>query len=567
MKMQADVEELVGERRDSDSDSFGGLDGADLTDHAGQVKKTAKSTKPGVLGGGAPMQRRMSMRNTETVEDYVMQAMPKAGTEEFDMAAEIELKRLFAEIRTLKDTTFRLKLLQEQQENTLSTHARYLEGQLQETLSNYEERLSALELTVQKLKQAQKQNFQRMQEISEAANLSGTLAKDTLENAEQDLLAAIYDLNGAKSRAKVARKEDEETAAATVKEAETAVDERTMAYLRIKSQQKFDSKAEPKLPMVQIKKLQEHLEENIREGIADKTAAVWSWRTMFSTDKNTRALNSVRTLSKNAAFSMSKDRKKAELEVNAEILELMMLASYALSDFGKIFAVTTKASSDAEADSEDDNSVDMSHSTTAKMVETPTRKMRAATVVLSDFSATKQKSASKSVTREENVDMVDQDAVEKNAISQAVVDVIRKRLANIQTKAGGLLGTQNPSMQFWGKVLMTLAIAIAVTLAAAALMSTLGVATPAFLVPYFAAVKASAIVSTVLNFVAAKLTLDLNAAAVVSAAVTAGAFGVFGKGLHMAGGPNNFKRSLDKAAQDMEAALADTETAKYKPGM
>ena len=65
-------------------------------------------------------------------------------------------------------------------------------------------------------------------------------------------------------------------------------------------------------------------------------------------------------------------------------------------------------------------------------------------------------------------------------------------------------------------------------------------------------------VSTVLNFVAAKLTLDLNTAAAVTAVATAGAFGVFGKAVHYSGAPTQLKRDLDRAAQDLEAALAET---------
>ena len=114
---------------------------------------------------------------------------------------------------------------------------------------------------------------------------------------------------------------------------------------------------------------------------------------------------------------------------------------------------------------------------------------------------------------------------------------------------------------------MALALAIAVTLAAVTLMSALGFASPAFLVPYLTAIQANAVVSTVLNFVAAKLTLDLNAAAAVTVAASAGLLGMFGKGLHMRGAPTSLKRDLDNAAQDMEAALKETEAARTTLGM
>ena len=142
------------------------------------------------------------------------------------------------------------------------------------------------------------------------------------------------------------------------------------------------------------------------------------------------------------------------------------------------------------------------------------------------------------------------------------MDVIRYDLAEIQKEAGGLIGSSNPNRQFWGRVLMVLALAIAAMVAAVALMSMLGFATPAFLVPYFAAIQASSMVSTVLNFVAAKLTLDLNTAAAVTAVATAGTLGMFGKAVHYSGAPTQLKRDLDRAAQDLEAALSETDAAK-----
>ena len=138
---------------------------------------------------------------------------------------------------------------------------------------------------------------------------------------------------------------------------------------------------------------------------------------------------------------------------------------------------------------------------------------------------------------------------------------MRHDLAEIQKQAGGLIGSPNPNRQFWGRVLMVLALAIATTVAAVAVMTMLGVATPAFLVPYLAAIQASSMISTVLNFVAAKLTLDLNTAAAVTAVATAGAFGVFGKAVHSSGAPTQLKRDLDRAAQDLEAALKETPAA------
>ncbi len=137
------------------------------------------------------------------------------------------------------------------------------------------------------------------------------------------------------------------------------------------------------------------------------------------------------------------------------------------------------------------------------------------------------------------------------------LDELAMRAAGLLREAGGLIGSPNRIRQFCGSVLMVLALAIATTVAAVAVMSMLGVATPAFLVPYLAAIQASSMVSTVLNFVAAKLTLDLNTAAAVTAMATAGTLGLFGKAVHDSGAPAQLNCEFYSVAQDLEAALSE----------
>ncbi len=150
---------------------------------------------------------------------------------------------------------------------------------------------------------------------------------------------------------------------------------------------------------------------------------------------------------------------------------------------------------------------------------------------------------------------------DNNRLTPKNLDELAMRAAGLLREAGGLIGSRKPIRQLWGRVLMVLALAIAAMVAAVALMSMLGFATPAFLVPYFAAIQASSMVSTVLNFVAAKLTLDLNTAAAVTAVATAGTLGMFGKAIHYSGAPTQLKCDLDRAAQDLEAALSETDAA------
>ena len=265
------------------------------------------------------------------------------------------------------------------------------------------------------------------------------------------------------------------------------------------------------------------------------------WADMDDVQKarNTQALRSVEKLASNPAFKgLEKAKKIEDLRINQKLLDLMNLASFALFHFNKAAEPEVPGSANRDTQS---SRVSESKSTT------PQRSL--------------SRNDSTSVSTPASNKVSDRAAV----INAAVIDVIRDDLIKIQTEAGGLIGSPNPERQYWGKVLMVLALAIAAIVAAVTIMSILGVASPAFIVPYLAAIQSSSMVSTVLNFVAAKLTVDLNTAAVVTAVATAGALGLFGKTLHASGAPTQLKRDLDKAAQDMEAALSQTSVVRTGP--
>lgn len=512
----------------------------------------------------------LTRRKSTKPGDFDLTDMPEAGTKEFDEHAQREMNRLFGWVKELSEKVTEGTLLTKQNTQTTAQHEKYLNTLFSQTLNTITDRLDVLTVEMHEEQSRRTILHEQLEQVAVQAGASAVMSQDALACARGELLQAIVDVKIAEQKRKTVRPEGEKLADETIAAARKTLIEQTMAYLAIKAQQKFDALPQ-NLPMVKIEKLQQQLAESIRKSRSDKPVAGWSWRTMFSTDKNARALASVEKLANNAAFSKLGTRTDEELEVNADLIELMMLATYALTNFNKTITapanVQTTHDDESESDVEEEcESKDTVVNTIVMNLEqSPVRKTAVNSSLIGSSSATRKVSPLKAAftpSGEIVNEAASQEANEENAINKAVIDVIRQRLADIQTRADGLIGTQNPSRQFWGKVLMTLAIAITVTLAAVALMTTLGFATPAFLVPYITAVQSTSVISAVLNFVAAKLTLDLNAAAAVTVATTAGAFGVFGKGLHMSGAPTSLKRDLDKAAQDMEAALKDTEVAR-----
>ena len=423
-------------------------------------------------------------------------------------------------------------------------------GHLDTAIEGTAQKASEIETTVLEIQRELAKLFDRSEvQGRETKDLSSLIERVALEAGAQKitatrssqqnrdvLLAAIDEREAAKKRRLEARGDTPVAEAdLVVAEKERTVTEAAIAYLASTIRNEF-GEATKLLPILQLQSLQHQLTAALSQHNKAKPAA-WSLRAMFTTDVNARALASVKKLARNAAFSNLDSRTTEVLKVNEQLLELMLYATYALKHFNKIKIIAAVPQPDLDP----------------PLMQTPNRSL----IQKEAGSATKAKMTATQEDAELNA--------AENDINRAVIDVIRVKLGEIKTKSEGLIGTQNTSLQFWGKVFMILAAAITVILAAVAVMSVLGFSAPTFLVPYLAAVQANAAISTVLNFVAAKLTLDLNAAAAATVVASAGVLGVFGKGLHMAGAPTALKRDLDKAAEHLEAALAETEAAKSTP--
>ena len=324
----------------------------------------------------------------------------------------------------------------------------------------------------------------------------------------------------------------------SVKDANQRIYDAALAILKFRVEQNLGETKQP-LFEKQINELQTHLSATIRMLRTVKPTSSWSLRSFWATDKNAQASRSVQKLAKNPAFGATnlEGQSVEQLKINARILRLMTQAMYALTNFDQASVSTSGSASNLDSDG-----------ATSSLHQTPPRMSMTAHVLSAPSSGSQSSQmALKDISRVSCA----------KGVNESVMDVIRFDLAEIQKEAGGLIGSSNPNRQFWGRVLMVLALAIATMVAAVAVMSMLGFATPAFLVPYFAAIQASSMVSTVLNFVAAKLTLDLNTAAAVTAMATAGTLGLFGKAVHDSGAPAQLNCEFYSVAQDLEAALSE----------
>lgn len=387
-----------------------------------------------------------------------------------------------------------------------------------------------------------------LQTVADKAGLKDAIIEDEIHQHEEELQSAVAKHAAASEKLLTVKGEVAiQNAEAEVHVQQELIFARARDILRLRVEENF-GKAPSLLLEEQITGLQAQLRSVARTQLASNQTSSWSLRSLWTTDKNAQALRSVQKLAKNPAFAQANlDRQtNAELKIDVALLTLMTHAMYALSTFNKLTAPEVTSSGAATSDD-----LDVGMSSVIK--QTPPR-----VSVNMDAPLSQTRMTDASPARSSNLPTILQ---KSDIVNRAVIDVMRHDLAKIQKQAGGLIGSPNPNRQFWGRVLMVLALAIATTVAAVAVMTMLGVATPAFLVPYLAAIQASSMISTVLNFVAAKLTLDLNTAAAVTAVATAGAFGVFGKAVHSSGAPTQLKRDLDRAAQDLEAALKETPAA------
>lgn len=263
----------------------------------------------------------------------------------------------------------------------------------------------------------------------------------------------------------------------------------------------------------------------IRKKLTTKdTAPATTWgalKSVFTTDKEAKAVRSTLRLANNAAFSESNfvHRTDEDLETNSKIIALMTKAIFALDAFRAHYALSDNEALNQAAPS--------SHRSPKKNSQS------------TDYSTKDQRAR-------------------QNTINRAVLTFIQVQLEEALTWKDGLIGSKNESLQFYGKLLMVLALAVALTVAAIGIAFALGFTAPAFMASYIAAIQTNVLVSSVLNLVASKLALDLSTAAAVTVVTAAGTFGMFGKGLHMAGAPTSLKKDLDKAVTDIDAAISST---------
>lgn len=304
------------------------------------------------------------------------------------------------------------------------------------------------------------------------------------------------------------------------------IDKLAKRYLELKVEQELGNARHQYLTVHKIINFIDQLEQISTHERNTNPQSTSRWFDWLSTNKKQKAFDSAERFSKNPALT---DRLEANFDVNAELLTTMICATYALVYFNKVHlsAETSGTNMNAHRLASDES--------TPQSIRVPIR----------PFS--------------DNCSHEDIQAFEEaDAVNKAVLRYVHKELQNVQKRTDGLIGADNPTMQFWGKVLLALALAISATVAAIALMSALGFALPTFLVPYIAYLQASALVSSVLTFVSTQLSITAAASASATALLTAGIFGGVGYGLNRAGAQTSLKKDLDQAAKDLDAAIAET---------
>lgn len=271
----------------------------------------------------------------------------------------------------------------------------------------------------------------------------------------------------------------------------------------------------------------EHLQKQFRDTLRKLKEAEPAQGRPWSTDSKGRVYKSAERLFNNSAFSKPETRSTDDLRVNEEIQRLFTHALFALQNFSEFVAVP------------------MPLPGTPAAPATPGKKGAS----LASSAGTPLRNAN-----------ADAQQNEQNIVNAAVIGVIRYDLSELQYRTDGLIGSHDKNLQFWGKVLLTIATAILLTLAAVQLATVFGFT--AYFASFATALQANYVISTVLTFVAEKLALDMATAATVVAVATAGSFGLFGAALHQKGAPTSLKRDIDNAAQAFEADLAKTPAAR-----
>ena len=522
-----------------------------LSNRTGSFRRSAGGTARRNSGYGLPQYRTTEhesdvygMMNTsgmsETSQRYVVGARTKEGVtieSEYDAASE---RRFLAMQKDLNEIHFTLGQMSvtlrgvgglensvKALENDYHVLTSYIQNDLNNNLEALEQEINGLRVRIEQI------DAQLQIDTTDFEAAFGNLRENIKALVEQRQTAdAEYQAEPDVNTAEKAGKKQ------IVADIDKEIDENAREYLKLKMKQTL-SGVDEKTPnaIAQMAHLQAQLLEVTRRHLTKPQAPVsrWSLAAWYSTDKNTQAVRSVQRLLKNKAFASPETTSDADLKVNADILKCLTAATYALTAFEANYAIPASAPAPTSV------SVPATTTDPVTVTATPPRSTNKATEAPAVLMTPAQ-----------------QVLGDQNVINRAVLIAIREDLKNVQTRADGMIGTQNPTKQFWGKVLMALALAIAATIAAVAIMSVLGFALPTFIAPYVAYIQASQLVATVLNFVSAKLAVDLTTAAAVTAAAGAATIGLFGKALYNSGAPTSLKKDLDRAAQDLDTAIAAT---------
>ncbi|HVT62051.1 MAG TPA: hypothetical protein VHD33_00990 [Legionellaceae bacterium] len=147
-------------------------------------------------------------------------------------------------------------------------------------------------------------------------------------------------------------------------------------------------------------------------------------------------------------------------------------------------------------------------------------------------------------------------AEDMQLINQEVMQYIKDILAELPIKEGAGLGQENKNWQFWGTVLKVFGTALLLSVSAVIIASLVGFNAPAaYVMSYVMAAKSISIVSTTLNYVTAKLSLDISGAAAVTAMSASSALVGMGMFTQYIGSASAFKSDVVKAAQEIEEVI------------
>lgn len=372
---------------------------------------------------------------------------------------------------------------------------------------------------------------QRLAVVAREAGVGSVLLKTQIQEQRAFLLQADAELRELNAQPRQSAQQLQQKVDADKEAAQARIDAAAREIIALNFQLDKDT-FNSKLVESRLAHLQKQFRDTLRTLKEAAPAAGRPWyKPWAATDSKGRVYKSAERLFNNSAFSKPETRSGADLRVNEEIQRLFTLALFALQNFSEFVAVP------------------MSLVGTPAAPATPGKKGASLASAASASAGTPLRNLN-----------ADAQQVEQNTVNAAVISVIRHDLSQLQDRTDGLIGSHDKNLQFWGKVLLTIATAILLTLAAVQLATVFGFT--AYFASFATALQANYVISTVLTFVAEKLALDMATAATVVAVATAGSFGLFGAALHQKGAPTSLKRDIDNAAQAFEADLAETPAAR-----